>query len=285
MVAFVLSGGASLGAIQVGMLRALYERGIAPELVAGASAGAVNGSYIASRPAATDTAEELAAIWRSLTTLEVFPPNPLTAALGLLGQRDHLVSNCGIKALLAEHEQFARIEDAPIPLHLIATDVLSGAERRLSRGPARDGVLASAAIPGVFPAIDFEGRELVDGGVANNTPISDAVELGASTIYVLPTGSSCALRRAPRGAIQMLVHALTLLINQRLAQDIEHYASEVKLVVLPPPCPQEVLPSDFDHAEKLIEQGYQLASGVLDHPDPSGYGTQRALERLRPHVH
>jgi NTE family protein len=285
MRAFVLSGGASLGATQVGMLRALYEHGIAPDLITGASAGALNGSYIASRPPTPQTAADLAGIWRSLSTLEVFPPNPVTAVLGLVGQRDHLVPNTGVKRAIVTHAQFERIEDAPTPLHLIATDVLSGAERRLSRGPALDTVLASAAIPGVFPAIDFEGEKLVDGGVANNTPISDAVELGATTVYVLPTGSACRLQRPPQGALQMIVHALTLLINQRLARDIERYAGQAELIVLPPPCPQEVLPSDFSHAEQLIEHGYQLASGVLDHPDPAGYGRERSLERLRPHGH
>jgi NTE family protein len=102
MIAFVLSGGASLGAIQVGMLRALYERGIAPELVLGTSAGAVNGAFIASRPATLPTIDELARVWESLRTLKVFPPNPVTAVLALLDQRDHFVSNDGVKKQLAK---------------------------------------------------------------------------------------------------------------------------------------------------------------------------------------
>ena len=88
-VAFVLSGGASLGAIQVGMLRALYERDIAPDLIVGTSAGAFNGAYIASRPQTTVTAESLARIWRSLRRGQVFPVNPVTGLLGFLGARDH----------------------------------------------------------------------------------------------------------------------------------------------------------------------------------------------------
>jgi NTE family protein len=285
MIGFVLSGGASLGAIQVGMLHALYEREIAPELIVGTSAGAVNGAYIASRPQTVETAEELAKVWRSTKTLEVFPPNPVTAVLGLIGERDHLVPNTGVKALLALYAQIKRLEDAPIPLHLIATDVLTGHERRLSRGSARDAVLASSAIPGVFPSIEFNGRDLVDGGVANNTAISDAAQLGATTIYVLPTGAPCDLKTPPRGAIGMLVHAITLLINQRLVHDIEHFSHKARLIVLPPPCPQTVLPSDFSHAAELIEEGYELASEALDHPDPAGYWTPRALERLKQHEH
>jgi NTE family protein len=282
VIAFVLSGGASLGAIEVGMLRALYEHEIAPELIVGTSAGALNGAYIASRAPTVETAQSLASIWEGLSTLEVFPPNPVTAVLGLLDQRDHLVSNSTLKSLLTEHVQFEQLQAAPIPLHLIATDVLSGSERRLSSGDAETAVLASSAIPGVYPSIKRDGETLVDGGVANNTAISDAAELGATTIYVLPTGAPCELPSPPRGAIPMLVHAIALLINQRLASDIEHFSHDAKLIVLPPPCPSGVFPSDFGHAKQLIQQGYELASEALDHPDPAGYWTPRSLERLRP---
>jgi NTE family protein len=282
MIAFVLAGGASLGAIEVGMLKALYEREIAPELIVGTSAGAVNGAYIASRPPTVETAETLAKMWESTTTFEVFPPNPLTAVAGLVGARDYLVSNRGVKRLLRANTQFTRMEDAPISFHVIATDVLTGKERRLSTGDAESAVLASAAIPGVFPSIERDGRELVDGGVANNTPISDALELGASTIYVLPTGAPCDLHTRPRGAVQMLVHAISLLINERLARDIDRYQRQVDLIVLPPPCPQPVLPSDFSHAADLIEQGYELAHRALDSPRE---WTPRALRRLQPHDH
>jgi NTE family protein len=146
-------------------------------------------------------------------------------------------------------------------------------------------VLASSAIPGVYPAIEIDGVRLVDGGVSNNTPISDAADLGATEIYVLPTGSSCKLSQTPKGAISMLVHAITLLINQRLAADIETFSHAAQLVVLPPPCPLDVLPSDFAHADALIKEGYRLASGALDHDDPAGYVTPRSLERMRPHGH
>src|SRR5919199_3290909 len=90
-VAFVLAGGAGLGAIQVGMLRALYERGIAPDLIVGTSAGALNGAFIACRPQTVRTADALAGVWLALRRGQVFPLNPLSGALGLLGARDHVV--------------------------------------------------------------------------------------------------------------------------------------------------------------------------------------------------
>lgn len=285
MVAFVLSGGASLGAIQAGMLHALYEREIVPELIVGTSAGAVNGAYIASRPATPETARSLARIWRSLRARQVFPPSPVTAMMALRGRRDHLTPNNGLKALLDAFQQFKLLEEAAIPFHVIATDVRNGRGRRLSQGDAKAAVLASAAIPGVYPVIRFDGADLVDGGVANNTPISDAAELGATKIYVLPTGITCELPAPPRGAVAMLVHAITLLVNQRLADDIERFSHKAELTVLPPPCPLDVLPSDFSQADQLIERGYELASAALDHPDPAGYWTPRSLERMQPHSH
>jgi NTE family protein len=285
MIAFVLSGGASLGAIQVGMLRALYEREIAPELIVGTSVGALNGAYIASRPATLETADALARLWRSLRTFQVFPPNPLTAMFALLGRRDHLIPNGGLKAMLAAHLEFTQLQDAPTPFSVIATDVRTGRELRLSEGDAASAVLASSAIPGVYPAVQRGGTDLVDGGVSNNTPISDAAQLGASKIYVLPTGISCELSAPPRSAVAMLIHAITLLVNQRVTEDIETFSANAELIVLPPPCPVDVLPSDFSQTDQLMGKGYELASEALSDPDPARHWTPRSLERLRPHTH
>jgi NTE family protein len=124
-VAFVLSGGASLGAVQVGMLRALYERGIVPDLVVGTSVGAINGAFIASRPQAVETADELAEIWRGVRRGQVFPLRPLGGLLGFLGSRDHLVPESGLRRLIAEHSTYERLEQTPIEFRVVAVDVLT----------------------------------------------------------------------------------------------------------------------------------------------------------------
>ena len=262
--AFVLSGGASLGAVQVGMIRALYERGIAPDLILGTSVGAVNGAYIASRPATAKSAEKLAAVWRDVARRQVFPLNPLIGFFGFFGARDHLISAHGLRELVEDQIELAALEDAPIPFHVIATDLLSGKELRLSHGAALEAVLASAAIPGVFPAVECHGRTLIDGGISNNTPIVDAIELGAERIYVLPTGNACDLPDAPRGAVGMLLHAMSLLIMRRLLVEIELLRERVELIVLPPPCPLSVTPIDFSHADELIRRGYEDGRDYLD---------------------
>ena len=186
--ALVLSGGASLGAIEVGMLHALFERGVAPDLIVGTSAGALNGAFIASREPTVQTALKLGEIWRRLRRGSVFPANPLTGFIGFIGARDHLVPDGSLRRLIARHVHVDRLEEMRTPLHVIVTDLLTGHDLRISEGPAVDAVLASAAIPGVFAPVELDGRRLIDGGVVNNTPISHAVELGADQIYVLPTG-------------------------------------------------------------------------------------------------
>src|SRR5690242_1789656 len=141
--AFVLSGGAGLGAIQVGMLRALYERGIAPDLIVGTSAGALNGAFIASRPQTVQTADELAGAWRGVRRGSAFPLNPLTGLLGFIGRRDHLVPASGLERLIDRHIEHERLEQLPIPLHVVAVDVITGEERLLSSGDLRTAILAS----------------------------------------------------------------------------------------------------------------------------------------------
>lgn len=259
----MLSGGASLGAVQAGMLRALYEREIAADLILGASVGALNGAYIASRPATTQTAEALGQIWRQVGRQEVFPLNALTGFVGFFGLRDHLISDHGLRRLVETHTEFARLEEAPIPFSVIATDLLSGRELRLAEGDAIEAVLASAAIPGIFSPVEWDGRKLIDGGVSNNTPIADAIELGAERIYVLPTGNACDLPNAPRGALGMLVHAMSLLIMRRLLVEIELLRDRAELIVLPPPCPLSVTPIDFSHADQLIRRSYDDGRNYL----------------------
>jgi NTE family protein len=285
-VGFVLSGGASLGAIQAGMLVALFERGIAPDLIVGTSAGALNAAFIAGHDPTMETAEQLAGIWRGLSRGQVFPTNPLTGLLGFLGRSSHLVPDRGLRRLLERHTAFERLEDFPVPLHVVATDIADGSEVRLSRGPAVDAVLASAAIPGVFAPVSWNGRTLVDGGVSNNTPISHALALGAEVVYVLATGFACALPEPPRGALAVLLHATSLLIQQRLVREIDELAATRRLIVVPPPCPLPVQPIDFSRADWLIEQSLADARAFLD-----GIGTADAVqlamyaERLRPHSH
>jgi NTE family protein len=251
--------------MQVGMLRALYEQGIAPDLLVGTSAGALNAAFVASRPQTVATAEELAHVWRGLHRDDVFPIRARAVIAGLANQRDHLVSDTGVRRLATRYLQIERLEQADIPLHIVAFDLLSGEEVCLSEGPAMDAVLAAAAIPGVLPPVRHGKRLLVDGGVVNNTPISHAIELGAERVYVLATEDRLArgLPVAPRGALDAAVHAFSLLVGARLEADLARYAGAAELIVLPGANPQRVQPTDFEHSSHLIGAAHASARAAL----------------------
>jgi NTE family protein len=168
----------------------------------------------------------------------------------------------------------------PIEFHVVAVDVVTGEELLLSRGSAIDAVMASAAIPAVLPPVAWENRTLMDGGVANNTPISHVLQLGARVIYVLSSGHSCALEQPPSSALGIALHALTLLTQSRLVADVELHRDHAKLVVLPPPCPLAIQPIDFGHADELIERSLADARAFLDRG-----GAERPRIRTRMHRH
>ncbi|WP_072688326.1 patatin-like phospholipase family protein [Rhodococcus marinonascens] len=278
--AFVLSGGASLGAIEVGMLQTLIYRGIRPDLIVGSSVGALNGAYLAGGSSDEDI-RELADLWRGLKRSAVFPTTLFTGFTGFVGFGNHLVSNHAIRRLLAKHLRFKRMEYAPIPLHVVATDVLTGRDVRLSTGPAVDAVTASAALPGILPPVVIDGRALMDGGVVNNTPISHAIELGATTVWVLPTGYACTLSKVPGSALGMGLLGVTLAVNQRLALDVERYENIADIRVVPPLCPLDTSPADFGNADELITRAREQTATWLD--EARIEGGQATL--LLPHVH
>jgi NTE family protein len=278
--AFVLSGGASLGAIHAGMLLALADEGITPDLIVGTSVGAVNGGWLASRADAAGI-RGLADLWVSLSRKQIFPAHPIAGALAMAGRRSHLVPNTGLRRLLAEKLEFTRLEDAPIPLHVVATDVVSGTDVLLSSGDAVDAIAASAAIPGIFPPVAVNGRDLMDGGVVNNTPVSHAIALGADRIWVLPTGYSCDLPTAPTSAANMALHAMTIALNHRLGIDVARFEADYDLRLIRPLCPVAISGLDFSHAATLIKRSHAATREWLAaHPPGAG---QAAL--LEPHRH
>lgn len=262
--AFVLSGGGSLGAVQVGMLAALQERGFTPDILIGTSAGALNAAYVAAHGFDRNVVDDLAAIWRGLRRNDVFPIDPLRQALALAGQRPALCSRRPLRRLLDKHLDLAFLEDARIPLHIVTTDVMSGAEVLLSEGDASSAVLASAAIPAVFAPIERDGRFLMDGGIANNVAMSQAIALGVERLVVLAAGFSCALDEVPSSPLAAATHALTLLIEQRLIVEIAHLHDRADIIVLPPLCPLSVSSIDFRAADQLISSAHRSTASWLD---------------------
>jgi NTE family protein len=266
--AFVLGGGASLGAMQAGMLCALYERGIYPDFLVATSAGALNAAFVASRPQTADTADQLAEVWHELRRDQIFPLSLRALLVGVAGRRDHLVPDRGLRQLVARHIEFANLADAAIPVHVLAFDLSARGEVLFSEGPTVDILTAAASIPGVFPPVRIGERSLVDGGVTNNTPISHAVELGAERIFVMSTRESHrAPTRIPRGALETAIDGLCQLSDGRLQLDLARYSDDVELIVLPAPNVLEVQPTDFSQSKRLIDETLSTARAFLAHGD------------------
>ncbi|MGN6570616.1 MAG: patatin-like phospholipase family protein [Pseudolabrys sp.] len=277
--AFVFSGGGSLGAIQVGMLRALLAAGVVPDFVVGASVGAINASYFACAPTSEGVAA-LARIWLGLRRADIFPFT-FANAIGLFRHPGNLVDSAGLRRVIEAHLPCALIEEAHVPLHIMATN-LQGLPVRLSAGPAVEAILASTAIPGIFPPVTIGGDPLIDGAVAANTPMRLAMELGATRIIVLPTGYACALREPPRSAIGKALHAVTLMIAWQLMHELERVPEKCRVHLVPTLCPLAVSPFDFSSSGELIARAEKTSRKWIE---DGGLTRPAQPEELSPHRH
>jgi NTE family protein len=279
--AFVFAGGGSLGAIEAGMLRELIASGVRPDFLVGASAGAINSVFFAYQPHSAGSLR-LEFLWRGIRREQILPWSFLSLLGAFRGRGTHLVSSGKLRELLYEHYGSRKLEDADLPVHVVATEMRTGNEVVISSGSAVEAVLASTAIPGVFPPVALGGNMLIDGGVANNTPISTAIRLGATRVIVLSTGFTCAERRQPKGALEHAMSALNLLVARQLVSDLERWASHAAIAVVAPLCPLDVSPYDYSQCGLLIDRAaaetrlWLEAGGLDNHEIPGG---------LRPHSH
>ena len=252
--AFVFAGGGSFGAIQVGMLHSLAAHGIHADMVVGCSVGALNGAFYAGDPT-LDGVERLGVIWRALQRHDVFPITWRTM-LSFLWHRDFLIPHDGIRKLVDDHIPYRNLEDAKLPLHIVATDIITGDSVVLSEGSTAEAIVASTAIPGAFSPIRYKEYYLADGAISSNTPIQVAVNKGATRLIILPTGHACANQDPPVGAVANALHALTLLIARQLVNELETLGPEIEYFVVPPLCPLVGSPYDFsrtaDHIDRAI---------------------------------
>ena len=257
-VAFVFSGGGPLGALQVGAVRALFDRGVKPDLTVGTSVGALNATFVAFNPT-SGGADNLDRIWRDLTDADLFPGGRFKASWArFLVKGNKVFENSGMMRLIDTRLGDAHFEDAQIPLAVITTDLETGGEEVFTSGGIRAPLLASTAMPGVFPPVEINGRMYTDGGVANNVPIGPAVTLGAKTLYVMDSTSHSNQKRPLTRPIDYLLHAFTLARSQRLGLEQRIYSDKVRVVMLPTPTLDFFVPfASMEYTAKLIELGYE----------------------------
>ena len=279
--ALVLAGGGSLGAVQVGMLQALVEANVTFDLVVGASVGAINGAYFAARPNAQGVFE-LATFWRGLRKSDVFPFSLMDTLTGILQGRGHLLRVSALRRLVRRSMPVELIEETELPLHIVTTNLLSGAEELLSSGNVEQALLASAAIPLVFPTVRIGGKFLIDGGVASNTPIASAVVLGATRVIVVPTGFGCACASPPKGLVALALHTLNLMSMRQLVRDIELYSPRAAIHVVPPLCPLDASVFDFNQTDQLLQRAYQSTQIWIEEDGLFSVGVPHTLQE---HTH
>lgn len=261
--AFVLGGGGPLGAVQVGMLRAVLERDVTPDVVIGSSVGAINAACLAGDPTVAGVSR-LADIWTGLDG-EAIIHSGHVSRLWLLARKGlSLQGNDGLRALIESSIHYRTFDQAAVPLHVVATSMRTGRERWFSSGDVVEAVLASAALPAVFPPIEIDGELFIDGAVVDNVPISRAGAAGATRVFVFHVGNFERPRPAPRRPIDVLLQSFSIARNYRFFADVARPPPGVELITLPSIDPGPTRYNDFHQSARLIERSYAAAASFLD---------------------
>ena len=271
--AFVLSGGGPYGALQVGALQALFEAGVKPDMAVGTSVGSMNAAFVAFGPNVQGM-ERLKRIWLDFGDSDLFPGSRFkTAWARMLMRGNRVFENSGVRKVIEANLGQPTFDDAQIPLGVVAADLDTGAERVFSSGPLIEPLLASSAMPGIYPPVAIDGSLYIDGGVANAVPIAPAVAMGAKRIYVIDVSSTNHQRRPLLRPMDYLLHAFSLSRAKRLELDIARYKERVELIFVPVPRLDFVVPfASMEHTPRLIEMGYDHVKRFFDEPVASEPG-------------
>jgi NTE family protein len=264
--AFVLGGGGLLGAGEVGMLRALLERGVRPDLVVGTSIGALNGAMVAADPT-LDAVVALTALWHQVCDSDLFSGSALRRARHLVRTRTHVHPNEPLRDLLTAQFADRRIEDLAVPFQCVAASIERAAEHWFAAGPVVEAVLASAAVPGVLPPVRIGDEHFLDGGLVHSIPVGRAVTLGATRIYVLQVGRIERPLEVPRRPWEVATVAFEIARRHRFASDMANLPDSVEVHVLPTGAAEAPRHAD------LSALRYRDFSGVRDRIDAAYVAT------------
>jgi NTE family protein len=256
-VAFVLGGGGVLGAHEVGMLRALAEAGVTPDLVLGTSVGALNGVFLAAHQDPGAAVPELAAVWREGAAAEAFGGSLFGRVRTLARSGTHLHTNEPLRQLL-EGLPVGRIEELALPFQCVAASIERAAAHWFVDGPIVPAVLASAAVPGLLPPVRVGDEHFFDGGLVHSIPVGRALELGARTIYVLHVGRIERPLQVPTRPWEVGLVAFEIARRYRFTED---------MAAVPPGVTVHVLPAGADAPPgvDLSQLRYRDSSRVDDH--------------------
>ncbi|GAA1565296.1 patatin-like phospholipase family protein [Dactylosporangium maewongense] len=231
-VGFVFGGGGVLGAVEVGMARALLHAGIRPDLVVGTSIGAFNGAAVAAAPDER-VADRLTELWVSPEARTVYGDS-LPRQLGRFARRTHLHSPAPLRRLLTrELGADTTFDDLPVPFQCCAASIERAAEHWFDKGPLVEAVLASSAVPGLLPPVHLGDEHFIDGGIVNSVPVGRAVILGARTVFVMQVGRIERPLRPPRRPWEVAQVAFEVARRHRFAREVAEAPPGVTVHVLP----------------------------------------------------
>ena len=280
--AFVLSGGGNLGALQVGMLRALCERRIEPDLILGCSVGALNGAAYAAEPSLAMVGR-LQELWRTIADRDVMPAGllPTTVQLARKGRGLGVHDMANLRAVVEGVLPVRQFGDLVVPFQCVAAALTEGTETWFDTGELVQPILASSALPAVYPPVEIDGVRYLDGAVVNDVPVARAVELDADRIFVLHVGSWDRPRPEPKRPIDMAMYAYWLARRSRFQRDLASIPAAIEVLVLPPGETPIIRYNDFGHSDAMVATAYQATSMFLDAQDGDKNDLAAAVPRVR----
>ncbi|HEX3087507.1 MAG TPA: patatin-like phospholipase family protein [Ilumatobacteraceae bacterium] len=262
-VAFVLSGGGSLGAMQAGQLQAMFEAGITPDLVIGVSAGALNGAAIAYEPTIA-AADQLATIWRGMRREYIFRGSRVERAWHVVRRHPHLYRSDGLIDLVNRFLPVDDLDELSTPFEACTVNIDDSRIDFHTTGDPRSVLVASASLPGIFRPVVINGSRHVDGGIAAKLPVQRARDLGATTIFAFDCRAGTK-HQLPKNLSALAVLTSSIAVTREVLTPSHHQTDVVRL---PAPDTHGIGLFDFSHSDRLIEQGHDMVSSYLaEHPE------------------
>lgn len=264
--AFVLGGGGILGAAEVGMLKALADRGIRPNLLVGSSVGALNGAFFSADPSAA-TVEQMVEAWCGISGRGVFNRTFAGQVGNLLRYGTYLHGNEGLRSLLQENLGDVRFEDLSVRFECVAACIETASPRWFSSGRVAPAVLASCAVPGLLPAVEIDGEHFLDGGLVRSVPIGRAVRMGATRVFVLQVGRLVQPLRPPRRPWEVALVSFEIARRHHFHEEVANLDEGVELHVLPS---GSTVPNiswryrDSSSVPERIDSAYRASCDYLD---------------------
>ena len=267
-VAFVLGGGGVHGAAEVGMIRALLEHGVQPDIILGTSIGALNGAILAADPGTA--LDRLCALWTNVDANNPFEASLIEQASTFARTRTHLHGNHRLRRLILTALPVRRFEELAVPFQCVAASIERAAARWFDSGELVSALLASTAVPGLLPPVEVDGEHHLDGGLVDSIPIGRAVELGARVVHVLQVGRVEQPLTVPTKPWEVGTVAFEIARRHRFVEELEAAPDEVDVHVLPtgdaidPSDPSQLRYRDLSRVRQRIEAAYDATSEYLD---------------------